>query len=48
MGNEVPFAEIEIPATGLVLKAVGLGVMVAFLLAIGLVSSREGIPRSQV
>lgn len=37
MGSELPFAEITIPATGPVLKAVGLGVMVAFFLAVGLV-----------
>jgi hypothetical protein len=35
--NEPPFAEITIPASGHVLKAVGLGVMVAFFLAVGLV-----------
>lgn len=35
--NELPFAEITIPASGPVLKAVGLGVMVAFFLAVGIV-----------
>lgn len=37
--NELPFAEITIPASGNVLKAVGLGVMVAFFLAVGLVQN---------
>lgn len=37
MGNELPFADINIPASGPVLTAVGLGVMVAFFLAIGIV-----------
>nr|CAD1821793.1 unnamed protein product [Ananas comosus var. bracteatus] len=32
--NDLPFAEITIPASGNVLKAVGLGVMVAFFLAL--------------
>lgn len=36
-GNEQPFVEISIPASGPVLKAVGLGVMVAFFLAVGIV-----------
>ncbi|XXG85515.1 hypothetical protein AAC387_Pa11g0577 [Persea americana] len=36
-GNEHPFTEITIPSSGPVLKAVGLGVMVAFFLAVGLV-----------
>jgi len=35
--NEPPFADITIPANGPVLKAVGLGVMVVFFLAVGLV-----------
>lgn len=35
--NESPFAEIEIPASGNVLKAVSLGLMLAFFLAVGLV-----------
>lgn len=35
--KEFPFAEINIPASGNVLTAVGLGVMVAFFLAIGIV-----------
>lgn len=35
--KEQPFAEITIPASGPVLKAVGLGVMVAFLITVGLV-----------
>ncbi|XXG68939.1 hypothetical protein AAC387_Pa06g1921 [Persea americana] len=42
-GNEHPFAEITIPSSGLVLKAVGLGVMVAFFLAVGLVPDVSGI-----
>lgn len=37
MGSELPFAEITIPATGPVLKAVGLGVMLAFFIAVGLI-----------
>lgn len=37
LGNEIPFADITIPASGNVLKGVGLGVMVAFFLAVGLV-----------
>lgn len=35
--NEHPFAEITIPASGPVLKAVGLGVMIAFFMAVGIV-----------
>ena len=42
-GNEQPFAEITIPSSGPVLKAVGLGVMVAFFLAVGLVPDVSGI-----
>jgi len=42
LGNEHPFAEITIPASGNVLKAVGLGVMVAFFLAVGLVPNVSG------
>lgn len=42
LGNELPFAEITIPASGHVLKAVGLGVMVAFFLAVGLVPNVSG------
>nr|GLL21609.1 unnamed protein product [Ipomoea trifida]GMD87872.1 Protein Ycf2 [Ipomoea batatas]GME06073.1 Protein Ycf2 [Ipomoea batatas]GME19731.1 Protein Ycf2 [Ipomoea batatas] len=37
IGNEQPFAEIMIPASGNALKGVGLGVMVAFFLAVGIV-----------
>ena len=37
LSNEPPFADITIPASGHVLKAVGLGLMVAFFLAVGLV-----------
>jgi len=37
IGNEQPFAEIMIPASGTVLKAVGLGVMVSIFLAVGIV-----------
>ncbi len=40
--NDLPFAEITIPASGYVLKAVGLGVMVAFLLAVGQVPNVTG------
>lgn len=40
--NDLPFAEITIPASGNVLKAVGLGVMVAFFLAVGLVPNVTG------
>lgn len=43
MENEHPFAEITIPASGNVLKAVGLGVMVAFFLAIGIVPNDSGV-----
>lgn len=42
LGNEPPFAEITIPASGPVLKAVGLGVMVAIFLAIGIVPNVSG------
>lgn len=35
--KEHPFAEITIPASGTVLKAVGLGLMVAFFITVGLV-----------
>lgn len=37
LANEQPFAEITIPASGPVLRAVGLGVMVAFFLAVGII-----------
>lgn len=37
INNEFPFAEIKIPANGPMLKAVGLGVMIAFFCAIGIV-----------
>lgn len=40
--EEVPFAEINIPASGHLLKAVGLGVMVAFFLAVGIVPNIYG------
>lgn len=40
--KEVPFAEIVIPAGGNLLKAVSLGVMVAFFLAVGIVPNMEG------
>lgn len=40
--NEHPFAEIEIPASGNALKAVGLGLMVAFFLAVGKVPNVSG------
>lgn len=40
--NDLPFADITIPASGNVLKAVGLGVMVAFFLAVGLVPNVTG------
>ena len=42
MVNELPFADINIPASGHVLKAVGLGVIVAFLLSVGLVPDVSG------
>ena len=35
--NDLPFAEITIPASGNVIKAVGLGIMVGFFIAVGLV-----------
>lgn len=41
MGNEHPFSEIRIPASGPVLTAVGLGVMVAFFLAVGIVPNGD-------
>ena len=41
-GNELPFADITIPASGPVLKAVGLGVMIAFFLSVGLVPNVSG------
>jgi hypothetical protein len=37
MENEHPFSEIKIPASGPVLKSVGLGLMIAFFLAVGIV-----------
>lgn len=40
--NELPFAEITIPASGEVLKAVSLGMMVAIFLAVGLVPNVSG------
>lgn len=40
--NEHPFAEITIPSSGPVLNAIGLGVMVAFFLAVGLVPDVSG------
>lgn len=40
--NEVPFAEISIPASGRMLTAIGLGVMVAFFLAVGIVPNVNG------
>ena len=40
--NELPFATITIPANGPVLKAVGLGVMVVFFLAVGFVPYVSG------
>lgn len=40
--EEVPFAEIKIPASGPLLKAVGLGVMVAFFLTVGIVPNIYG------
>lgn len=39
INNEFPFAEIKIPANGPMLKAVGLGVMIAFFCAVGVVPS---------
>lgn len=42
LGNELPFSEIKIPASGPVLKAVGLGLMVAFFLAVGVVPNVSG------
>jgi hypothetical protein len=41
--NDFPFAEINIPAStgGNVLKAVGLGLMVAILFSVGLVPNSE-------
>jgi hypothetical protein len=42
LGNDLPFAGITIPASGDVHKAVGLGVMVAFFLAVGLVPNVSG------
>jgi hypothetical protein len=41
-GNEPPFADIQIPASGPVLKAVSLGIMVAFFLAVGIVPNASG------
>lgn len=40
--NEQPFADISVPASGPVLKAVCLGVMIAFFLAVGLVPNDCG------
>jgi hypothetical protein len=42
MAKEHPFAEIKIPASGPVLKAAGIGIMVAFFLAVGLVPNASG------
>lgn len=36
LGNEEPFTDIRIPASGPVLKSVGLGLMVTLFLAVGL------------
>lgn len=38
-----PFAEITIPASGTVLKAVGLGVVIAFFLAVGIVPGQHNV-----
>lgn len=46
--NEHPFAEIEIPASGHALKAVGLGLMVAFFLAVGIVPNVSGYNNVQL
>ena len=35
--NEVPFTNINIPANGPVLTAVGLGVMIAIFITLGIV-----------
>lgn len=40
--NEKPFTEISIPASGPVLTAVGLGIMLSFSLAAGLVPTASG------
>lgn len=40
--NEVPFAEIQIPRGGAIFTVVGLGVMVAFFLSVGLVPNVSG------
>lgn len=40
--NDVPFAEISIPASGRMLTAIGLGVMVAFFLTVGIVPDING------
>lgn len=41
--KELPFADIEIPASGPVLKAVGLGIMLAFFLAVGIVPDNSAL-----
>lgn len=35
--KEAPFTELEIPANGPTMRAVGLGIMIAFFLAVGIV-----------
>lgn len=40
--NDVPFADISIPASGRMLTAIGLGVMVAFFLTVGIVPNING------
>lgn len=40
--NQLPFAEIKIPASGYMLQGVGLGLIVAFLLGVGLVPNHSG------
>lgn len=42
MEKEHPFAEIKIPASGPMLKAASIGIMVAFFLAVGLVPNVSG------
>jgi hypothetical protein len=42
MCTEQPFAEITIPASGIVLKGVGLGLMLALFLAVGIVPNYSG------
>lgn len=46
--NEVPFTNINIPANGPVLTAVGLGVMIAIFITLGIVPQDPLLINSEV